>query len=261
MKGDRPLLARGHRIITLAALLVATLLCWFYLYRMTTGMSAIAAEHDMHAAMGMADMAAWGPAELIGLFVMWMVMMAGMMLPSATPVMLLVIGTYRRRGARARWPTTVFGMGYLAAWVSFSAAVSLLQFQLHEAALLSGTMAAKSAVVTGAVFLVAGIYQWLPFKHACLGHCRSPIGFLTKEWRDGLGGAFSMGFWHGLFCVGCCWALMAVLFAAGVMNLLWVAGLAALVFVEKLLPHGVWIARVAGIALAGWGGFLVLRAL
>jgi predicted metal-binding membrane protein len=253
-------LLQRDRLFVVFGLAAIIALSWFYLLEMSGSMQVAADESGMHAAMSLADLASWGAPEVVSLFIMWAVMMAGMMLPSATPVMLLVVGTYRRRGVRARWPTALFGAGYMSAWVAFSAAASLLQFQLHEAARVSGTIAGQSAVAAAGVFLIAGTYQWLPVKHACLGRCRSPQGFLLKEWQDGLGGAFSMGLWHGLFCVGCCWALMAVLFAAGVMNLLWVAGLAALVFVEKLLPRGTWIGRVAGIGLAAWGGFLLLRA-
>jgi predicted metal-binding membrane protein len=254
-------LLQRDRIFVVLGLAAIITLSWFYLLEMSASMQAAVDESLMHAAMGRADLDSWGAPEVVSLFLMWAAMMAGMMLPSATPVMLLVIGTYRRRGARARWPTAVFAAGYLSAWMAFGSAAALLQFQLHDAALLSSTMATRSTLVAGGVFLIAGIYQWLPLKHACLVHCRSPLGFLLREWQEGLGGAFSMGLWHGLFCVGCCWALMTLLFAAGVMNLLWAAGLAALVFIEKLLPQGIWIARVAGVGLTGWGGFLLLSAL
>ena len=258
MKGDGPQSLRADRAITMAALLVTTLLCWLYLYRMTAGMSAIAAEHDMHAAMGMADMASWGPAELFGLFLMWVVMMAGMMLPSAAPVILLVLNTYRRRGGRdATWSTTAFVLGYLVAWTAFSAAAASLQAVLHRTALLSPAMVSQSAVIAAGIFLIAGAYQWMPVKAACLTHCRSPLHFLTHEWREGAAGGFVMGCRHGLFCVGCCWALMLLLFAVGVMNLVWVAIIAAFVLVEKLLPRGMWFSRLAGATSIRWGVYLL----
>lgn len=258
MKGDRPLFACGDRIVTLAALFVVTLLCWFYLYRMTAGMSAVAAEHDMHAAMGMTDMAAWGATELLGLFVMWMVMMAGMMLPSATPVILLVMNTYRRRGGReARWSTLTFVCGYLFAWTGFSVAAAALQAVLHRTALMSPAMVSQSTVIAAAIFLIAGVYQWLPLKAACLTHCRSPLHFLTHEWREGPLGGFIMGLRHGFFCVGCCWALMLLLFAVGVMNLFWVAAIAAFVLVEKLLRRGMLFSRIAGVICILWGAYLL----
>lgn len=258
MPGDAPLLAVRDRIVTLAALVSVTVLCWFYLYRMTAGMSAIAAEHDMHAAMGMADMAAWGPAELLGLFLMWMVMMAGMMLPSATPVILLVLNTYKRRGGRdATWSTFAFAGGYLLAWTGFSVAAAALQAILHRAALMSPAMVSESTIIAAAVFLIAGAYQWMPLKAACLTHCRSPLHFLTHEWREGAAGGFIMGLRHGLFCVGCCWALMLLLFAVGVMNLVWVGAIAAFVLVEKLLRGGMLFSRVAGVACVVWGAYLL----
>jgi predicted metal-binding membrane protein len=259
MAGDAPLLARD-RLVTVTALLVVIGLCWFYLYRMTGGMSAIAAEHDMHAAMGMTDMAAWGTSELIGLFVMWIVMMAGMMLPSATPIILLVLKTYQRRGGRdARWSTAAFVLGCLVAWTGFSAGAAALQAVLHRAALMSPAMVSQSAVIAALTFLVAGAYQWMPLKAACLTHCRTPFHFLTHEWREGPAGGFIMGLRHGLFCVGCCWALMLLLFAVGVMNLVWVAVIAAFVLVEKLVHRGMWLSRIAGATCLLWGAYLLLK--
>jgi predicted metal-binding membrane protein len=192
---------------------------------------------------------------------MWSVMMVGMMLPSAAPVILLVVGAYRRRGGRgAQLCTIAFTVGYLAAWTGFSAAAALAQTALHAAALLSGAMASKSAVLAGGIFVVAGAYQWAPWKYACLSHCRSPLHFLSQEWREGALGAFRMGLRHGVFCVGCCWALMVILFAAGVMNLLWVAAIAAFVLVEKLLPGGPLVGRATGALLIAWGTYLMAAA-
>ena len=236
-----------------------TLLSWGYLVSMAGVMDAAAAENTMHAAMGMPEMAAWGTAEFVMLFLMWAVMMVAMMLPSAAPMILLVIGTYRRRGARSRVLTVAFGSGYLLAWTAFSAAAALMQLMLHRAAVLSADMATDSAIIGGAILLLAGIYQWLPLKTACLTHCRSPLAFLARHWREGAAGALGMGLRHGLYCVGCCWALMLLLFAAGVMNLLWVAAIAVFVLVEKLAPRGPLVARVAGMALITWGGWVLLQ--
>jgi predicted metal-binding membrane protein len=205
-------------------------------------------------------MAVWGPAELFGLFVMWMVMMAGMMLPSATPVIFLVLKTYRRRGGHdARWSTVAFVCGYLVAWTGFSVLAASLQALLHRTAVMSAAMTTQSAAISAAIFLVAGVYQWMPMKAACLTHCRSPLHFLTHEWREGSLGAFTMGARHGLFCVGCCWALMLLLFAVGVMNLLWVAAISAFVLLEKLLRRGMWFSRAAGAMCIVWAAYLLLR--
>jgi len=191
-------------------------------------------------------------------FAMWTVMMVGMMLPSAAPLILLVVGAYRRRGgAPARAATVLFTVGYLAAWTLFSAAAASMQFGLHEVAWLSPAMATRSTFAAGAIFLAAGVYQWLPLKNACLTHCRSPLQFLVHEWREGVVGAFVMGARHGWFCVGCCWALMALLFAAGVMNLLWVAAITAFVLVEKLVRGGALFGRVAGAVMVAWGVYLM----
>ena len=222
-------------------------------------MNAAAADKAMHAAMGMPEMAEWGIAEFVMLFLMWAVMMVAMMLPSAAPMILLVAGAYRRRGGRSRALTVAFGSGYLVAWTAFSAAAALTQLVLHRAALLSDNMAANSAILGGVILLFAGIYQWLPLKTACLTHCRSPLAFLAGHWREGTSGALAMGLRHGLYCVGCCWALMLPLFAAGVMNLLWVAAIAIFVLVEKLVPQGHAVSRIAGIVLTAWGGWVLLR--
>ena len=241
------------------ALAVVTVLSWAYLLRMAVRMRAASSEAQMHEAMGM-HMATWGFVDFGVLFLMWAVMMAGMMLPSASPVILLALGTYRRRGDRqARISAGAFSLGYLAAWTGFSAIAALALAGLHAAALLSPLMAARSPALAGAIFVVAGLYQWTPFKNACLSHCRSPLGFLAAEWREGTAGAFRMGLRHGLFCLGCCWALMTLLFAAGVMNVLWVAAIAAFVFIEKLLPYGTRLARASGALLLAWGTYLMLR--
>ena len=220
---------------------------------MAAGMRATAMEADMHAAMGMPQMGSWGLTELTLLFVMWAVMMIGMMLPSAAPIILLVAATYRRRGPDARPAAAAFLGGYVLAWTAFSGGAATLQLLLHRAALLSDGMVAKSTWLGSGILIAAGLYQWLPIKTACLRHCRSPMGFITAEWREGVGGALRMGLRHGIFCLGCCGALMTLLFAAGVMNLLWVAAIAVFVLIEKVAPHGDRVGRVAGAVLAAWG--------
>jgi predicted metal-binding membrane protein len=253
-------LIRRDRVVIVLGLAGITLLAWIYLVRMASGMHAAAMDAEMHAAMGMPGMRTWGATDLLMLFLMWDVMMIGMMLPSAAPLMLLVVGTYRRQGPGARGMTTAFVSGYLAAWTVFSAAAALMQAALHQAALLSPGMASRSPVLVGGIFLIAGTYQWLPLKNACLTRCRSPLDFLGREWREGLAGARSMGLRHGLFCVGCCWALMTLLFVAGVMNLVWVAAIAAFVLVEKLMRHGAAAGRAAGIVFFAWGVYVLVSA-
>lgn len=251
---------RHDRLVVAGGLLAVTLIAWLYLWRMATDMAAMGADVARHAAMGMVmpDMRAWGVADFFWLFLMWAVMMVAMMLPSAAPLILLVTGTYRRRGSPARWLTAAFAGGYLAAWVAFSAVAALAQTALHRTALLSPSMASRSAWLAGGILIAAGVYQWLPIKNACLTHCRSPLHFLTHEWREGAAGALVMGLRHGWFCVGCCWTLMALLFVVGVMNLVWVAVIAAFVLVEKLARQGPRVGRVAGLLCTAWGVYVLL---
>lgn len=248
-------LVRRDRAVTGAALGTMIAVAWLSLLRMRSGMTAAPGAATAMPGMAMPEMAAWSATDLAALFVMWAVMMAAMMLPSAAPMILLVASVHRRRRARdiAVAPTAVFAAGYLVVWTAFSAVAALIQWVLHQAALLSPAMASTSPVLGGLVLIVAGIYQWLPLKSACLGRCRSPLGFLVSEWREGTGGALVMGLRHGLFCLGCCWALMLLLFAAGVMNLLWIALIAGLALVEKFARSGPWVGRVAGLALVAWG--------
>jgi predicted metal-binding membrane protein len=194
-------------------------------------------------------------AEAAGLFAMWTVMMAAMMLPAATPMILLFasIERGRRERAAAAVPTGAFIAGYLLVWTGFSAVAALTQSALHHAALLSPAMAISTPVLAGALLLTAGLWQLFPIKQACLHHCRSPFRFLQEEWREGTAGAVQMGLRHGVYCLGCCWALMTLLFVGGVMNLLWVVGIAGLVLVEKVARAGPWLGQVVGLALVVWG--------
>ncbi len=187
-------------------------------------------------------------------------MMAAMMLPSAAPMILLYATIARRRSERGESATAagVFAFGYLAVWSVFSLAATALQHELEKAALLSPMMEATSITLAGAVLIAAGLYQWTPLKQACLRYCRSPLDFLLAYWRPGAPGAFLMGLRHGAVCLGCCWLLMLLLFAGGVMNLAWIAGIAVFVLVEKLSPAGHWIGRAAGALLVAWGGATLL---
>jgi predicted metal-binding membrane protein len=143
----------------------------------------------------------------------------------------------------------LFGLGYIAVWVAFSAAAALVQWGLHQSAWLSPSMAVTSSRLGGMILILAGAYQLTPVKGACLRHCHSPLGFLLSNWRDGAKGAFEMGIRHGAYCLGCCWALMLVLFVVGVMNLAWVAALTVFILVERFGRTGMLIARVGGVAM------------
>jgi predicted metal-binding membrane protein len=237
------------RAIVLAGLAGISALAWVYIIALGWRMP----HREM--AMAMPHMQAWGAPEVLLTWVMWAVMMVAMMTPSAAPMILIFATINRRRRAQQGpfVPTMVFWVGYLLVWSGFSALATLAQWGLHAAALLSPGLVNASPMVGGLLLLVAGIFQWTPLKSTCLTQCRSPLGFLTREWREGARGAFPMGLRHGSYCVGCCWVLMALLFVAGVMNLLWVAAIAAFVLTEKVLPRGELVGRVAGgvLTLAG----------
>jgi predicted metal-binding membrane protein len=248
-------LLRRDRAIVTGGLVGMAALAWLYLFRLARPM----AEAD--TGMAMPQMQPWGPADVLLLFVMWAVMMVAMMVPSAAPVILVFTTTYRRRREREQpvVGTGVFLAGYLAVWTGYAALASLAQWGLHRAALLSETMASASALLGGGLLIAAGVFQWTPLKHACLARCRSPLAFVMSEWREGAAGALVMGLRHGAYCLGCCWLLMALLFVAGVMNLAWVAGIAAFVLVEKVVPGGEHVGRVGGVALALAGLWLMAR--
>jgi predicted metal-binding membrane protein len=154
--------------------------------------------------------------------------------------------------------TGLFALGYLVVWAAFSIATTWAQWRLEQARLLSPAMATGSSALAGALFLLAGLYQLTPLKQACLRQCRSPFDFLTRYWRGGPFGALGMGLRHGFFCLGCCWAVMALLFVGRVMNMFWIAALALFVLIEKLVPAGRLLGRAGGIGLILWGGATLL---
>ena len=188
-------------------------------------------------AMGMATMP---PAmiDIVLIYLMWVVMMVAMMVPGASPMIAVFAAINRRRREEGSpWiRTTVFLLGYLVVWSVFSLAAATAQLILDSTGLLAPMMASASTTLSAVLFAAAGLYQWTPLKDVCLKHCRTPIGFVLTEWRDGATGAIVMGFRHGLYCVGCCAAIMGLLFAVGIMDLRWVATITVLVTLEKLLP-------------------------
>jgi predicted metal-binding membrane protein len=202
----------------------------------------------------------WDVRHLLLLWAMWVVMMAGMMLPSAAPLVLLYGAAARRSGPQtAAWQTYALAAGYLVAWTTFSLGATALQRALASLLLLSPMMEAANSRLSAALLLVAGIYQWTPLKHACLSACQSPVGFLIGRWRDGGHGAFRMGLEHGFYCVGCCWALMLLLFAGGVMNVVVIILLTAFVAFEKLVPLGRMGARISGAFIIAAGCWMLVR--
>jgi predicted metal-binding membrane protein len=204
--------------------------------------------------------AAWSTGSAASSFVMWLAMMTGMMLPAVAPTVDAFATITRRRHARGApyTPTIIFVGGYCLAWSAFSAAAVTAQWQLYSAALLTPTMQNVSPILAGAALLMAGLYQFAPVKIACLRGCRSPLSFIVTEWRDGHIGALLMGVRHGGTCVGCCWAVMSLMFCVSVMDLRWAAALAVYATAEKLLPGGdSVIAPAFGLAAISGGTALI----
>ena len=257
MNASGPLeaLLKRDRAIVAGGLALIAALAWLYLLRLAGAMS----EMDMH--MGMPEMHPWSVADGLLLFLMWAVMMVAMMLPSAAPMILMFTAMNRRRAEQGRplARTGVFVLGYVAVWTAFSAVATAAQWTLHVGALLSPGMVSASPVVGAGLLVAAGVFQWTPLKRACLTNCRSPLSFLMTQWREGAHGALVMGLRHGAYCVGCCWLLMALLFVAGVMNLVWVAVIAAFVLVEKALPAGDRLGRITGAILVIAGVVLIVQ--
>lgn len=252
----RETLLRKDRFAILAGIVGVSALAWVYLLRLARVMNAVPGE-----GMVMAQMQPWGPIDFALTFLMWAVMMTAMMVPTAAPLLLLFANVQSSRRAQNRpfVPTGVFLLGYLVVWYGFAAAAVIAQWGLHTAALLSPMMSSASPVLGGALLVAAGVFQWTPLKSTCLTRCRSPLSFLMTEWREGTGGTFIMGLRHGLYCLGCCWVLMGLLFVLGVMNLLWIAALAGFVLIEKVSPAGDWLGRAAGVLLIAWGIWMVLQ--
>lgn len=240
--GTLEALLKRDRVFIIAGLAILCLLAWAYTIYLAFAMESM-------GEMEMTTMQSWGLIDVGLLFVMWVVMMIAMMIPSASPMILLFARINRQRKLQERpfVPTSIFLGGYLLAWTGYSLLATLAQWLLHDLALLSPMMVSTSALLGGGLFLAAGIFQLTPLKDTCLRHCRSPLSFLMSEWREGASGALLMGLKHGSYCVGCCWILMALLFAAGVMNLYWVAGLALFVLLEKAIPRGVILSRAIGV--------------
>jgi len=250
-RGGSPKLPPLHVALLLSGPAAVALAAWIYLGLMIDDMSLMP---GMKAMMMHLDL--FSPVQFVGLFLMWTVMMAAMMLPTAATM----ITAYARMQARDRalgagWgPVLGFAAGYVLAWGAFSLGATLVQAWLTNFALMSPmSMKTVSGPVTGAVLIAAGLYQVTPFKQACLSQCRSPIGFLMTEWRQGGAGALMMGLHHGLYCVGCCWALMGLLLVAGVMNPFWIIAITAYVLAEKTMPGMEKATMIVGALLIGGG--------
>ena len=235
---------------------VIPLVCWLWVAAMARDMYG-----PMTGASAWMMTVTWDAPRLLLLWAMWAAMMAGMMLPSAAPLLLLYARTMRHRAHEPHPARQIYAMaaGYLVVWIGFSLAATALQRVLAELLLLTPMMEPATPAAAAGLLIVAGLYQLTPLKLACLQACRSPIGLLTSRWREGVGGAFRMGVGHGNYCLGCCWALMLVLFAGGVMNLTVILALTVWVAIEKLAPFGAQSARVSGGLLLAAAAWMLLR--
>ena len=277
-------LLRRDRAITLAGVAFLCALAWIYIL-MGAGlgmnmwdMTTLALFPHLEGAATMMDMPGmampgmdggammagsaptpWSPLVWALMIAMWWVMMMAMMVPSAGPTILLYARVYRHALSQGRdqaglAPTGPFLAGYMLLWLVFSIAATGLYWWLERRGILSaGTMGSRNAWLSGSVLIAAGLYQLSPLKDVCLSHCRSPASFLSRHWRPGAVGALRLGALHGAYCVGCCWALMLLLFVGGVMNLIWIAMLAVMILIENLSPAGQWMGRATGLLLILWG--------
>jgi predicted metal-binding membrane protein len=246
---------RHDRAPVIVLLVLLPLVSWIWIVVMA---------RDMYGAMSGASAwmmtAVWDARHLMMLWAMWAVMMTGMMLPAASPV-LLSYGVVARRSAPGMAARQIYSLaaGYLVVWSVFSLAATVLQRVLATLLLVSPMMEVTSSAAGATLLFIAGVYQLTPLKHACLTACRTPLGFLMSHWRTGSSGAFRMGLEHGAYCVGCCWALMLLLFAGGVMNLTVIIALTLFVAFEKLAPFGIYGARISGVLLIATGVWMLTR--
>lgn len=246
---------RRDRYIVLATLMVATGLAWAYVFWLASSMNigTMNMSPNEMAAMAAPIFKPWSLQDFNFMLAMWVVMMIGMMTPSVAPVILLYARVGRQSSTQDQpfAATAWFAAGYFLVWTGFSLAATLAQWALESAALLTPMMATESNVFGGIVLMAIGIYQWTPLKYACLDQCQAPLTFIQRHggFRREAFASLQLGAEHGAYCVGCCWALMALLFIGGVMNTLWIAAITILILLEKIIPTGRIIPRVVGFAL------------
>jgi predicted metal-binding membrane protein len=244
------------RLLVGGALIAVTVLCWAWIVPMARDMYG-----TMTGASAWMMTDTWDLTHLALLFAMWAVMMAGMMLPSAAPALFLYGCVIRGSAERSRAKSHIYAFagGYLFVWTAYSLLATVLQRLLARWLLISPMMDARDRRFGGALLILAGLYQFTPFKRACLASCRNPVEFMTRQWRPGLSGGFYLGAANGLYCLGCCWALMMLLFVGGVMNLWWIAALTVFVLLEKAAPFGEKGGRYSGLALIAVGVWSAIR--
>jgi predicted metal-binding membrane protein len=242
---------KNDRLIIIAGIAVVSLITWTYMAKMFATAGSLTSVHAAHA---------WAMNDLASYFMMWLVMMVAMMLPTAGPMILTFsfISRDRKQKEQPYVTTAIFVAGYFIVSVGYSLLVTLLQWWLHHSALLTPVGASNSNVLSGVLLVAAGIFQWSKIKQACLRFCRNPFNFVMTNWKEGIPGALHMGIKHGLLCAGCCWALMLLMFVGGVMNLIWMILITAIILIEKVAPRGDIFAKVAGVAMAVIGIYFIL---
>ena len=251
-------LLKRDRLVIICGLFFITLLSWLYIIYLYNQMVYM----DMSALFFAMPMSPeWTATDFVLLFLMWLVMMIAMMTPSVAPLILIFAKVNRQRKHEERvFVSSIYLMtGYFLVWAVFSLAATLLQWLLQQVSLLNPEMKTTSKILGSAILIMSGIFQFTPLKKTCLKYCRTPLGFVLQHWKEGKSGALKMGMENGLYCVGCCWMLMVLLFVAGIMNLLWVALIALFVLIEKISPGVKWIPYVAGLVLIVYGILLLIR--
>ena len=254
-------LSHKDKSIVYIGVIAIMLVSWLYLLNIVEQHSRM----DMTMMTMPQNVSAYGHAvhTFLVLFLMWSVMMTAMMLPSILPATMVFTAFNQRKKAQAQpyVRTYIFVGGYLLTWIACSLLFALAQSGLSTAGVLDGAMKTNNPLLSGSILLIAGIYQWTPLKDVCLKHCRTPLGFFIARWREGYWGAIYMGWRYGLFCVGCCWALMAIMFSVGTMNVLWMVALSIFVLCEKVFPANMLVRNSAGILLVCWGSYLIFVSL
>jgi len=267
MSGALEAVLRRDRAVVIAALTIITALAWTDLVWLAndmwmggmdmTGFRMIPSGRGLMMPVS----APWQPIEFGYVFIMWVVMMIGMMTPSVAP-MILIYARVGREAAITGQPFAAsawFAAGYLLSWTAFSLAATSAQWTLERAALLTPMMESASNILGGILLIAAGLYQWTPLKDACLSNCQTPLTFIMRHggFRRETTGALALGLRHGLYCIGCCWVVMLLLFVGGVMNLLWIAALSVLILLEKAVSFGRLIGRLAGVGFIAGGAWLL----
>jgi predicted metal-binding membrane protein len=253
LSGPSPRLV--SRLLTLAALLAIGAVAWGFLVRSEAAMTTMSGDGPIVRLMWLMMRPAESLPYLFAATLMWVAMMIAMMVPAVMPMVMVMRGV--DRGPHRDRDTLLFAAGYLVGWSLFGLAAALLQLWLHARGVLGGHLLAVSAQGAGLLLLAAGLYQLTPWKAACLRHCRSPASFFLEHWSPGSRGAVAMGLRHGLYCIGCCWMLMLLMFVGGTMSVLTMAVLCGFILAERLLPDGPWVSRIPGTAMIVWGVLLI----